>query len=295
MIQNINFEIPLEYISGIQDGSLERFGGIIRDAKTKVVRAWLKEVPVQNEINSNVVSQLSSLSSSMLVTNALQVANLGVSIAGFAMVAIKLNKLSNQIDKLAEQAKEIKEISRLNQNINLFQIISHYQNFETQLRDFTLAQNREDRKAVMAQSYTNLCQNTIVVSNLLKDQESLKYLSIDGMDKIYSLLQFVCLSYRSLIVYNTLAREEQIVKIQLEDAKETLFLINKNFVSVHRNLGWPDRVLSIQDRDKLEQVLNTSIEVENLYESKIIYLNTVEEPLKIETSENYQLAFVEVA
>lgn len=293
MIQNLNLEIPLEYIKGLENGTLERFGGIIRDSRTKVVRGWLKEVPSQNGMNSKVASQLSSLSSSLQLTNALQVANLGVSIAGFAMLAIKLNKISNQISELVEQVKEVKEITLMNQKINLFQIVSHYQNFESQLRDFCMAQNKVDRKVVLDQAYNDLCGNNFVIAHLLQDQESLKSLAIHGMDKISSLHQLICLSYRSQVAYNMLAGEDQIVKTQLEDAKENLFVINKNLVSVHRNLGWTGRVLPIEERQKLENLIDTSVELEDLFESKVIYLNTVKESEQIDLSANYQLAFME--
>ena len=132
MIQNVSFEIPLKFLKGLENGTFERYGGIIRDSAGKKVRGWLKEVPSQDGMNSKVASQLSSISSSLQFTNALQIANIGVSIAGFAMLAIKLNKISNQIIELTEQVKEVKEITLMNQKINLFQIVSHYQNFEYQ-------------------------------------------------------------------------------------------------------------------------------------------------------------------
>lgn len=295
MTENVCFELPSKFLYGIANGTMKRVGGIIRDASGKIV-GHLKEVPVSNGgQQSQILSQLNSLSSGIQLTNALQVVNLGVSLAGFAMLAIKLNKISDQINKIERDVQEVKEITLMNQKIDLFQIISNYQNFEMQLRDFSLAQNKEERKIILSQAYNDMCRNTIVVGNLLQDQESLKSLCMYGMDRIASLYQLFCLSQRSQIAYNILAGEEQVVRARLEEIKENLFSINKNLVSIHRNLGWEGRVLPNNERKSLEQLLDTYIEVENLYESKIIYLDTVKEPLKIEPSGNYQLAFVEAA
>lgn len=293
MIQNVSFEIPLKFIKGLKNGTLERYGGIIRDSGGKKVRGWLKEVPSQSGINSQVASQLNLISSSLQFTNALQIANIGVSIAGFAMLAIKLNKISNQIIELTEQVKEVKEITLMNQKINLFQIVSHYQNFEDQLRDFSMAQNKNDHKLILVQAYNDLCRNNIVINKLLQDEDSLKSLSNQGIDLISSLHQFVCLSYRSQVTFNMLLGHNQIAKERLQDATKNLFIINKNLVNAHCNLGWTGRVLPPKERQKLENLLNTSIEVENLLESKVIYLNTVKEPEQFEISANYQLAFIE--
>jgi hypothetical protein len=295
MIQNVSFEIPLKFIKGLKNGTFERYGGIVRDSASKKVRGWLKEVPSENGMNSQVTSQLSSISSSLQFTNALQIANIGVSIAGFAMLAIKLNKISKQIVELAEQFKEVKEITLMNQKINLFQTVSNYEHFENQLRDYLKAKNKNTHKSILNQAYNDLCRNNIVIINLLKDENSLKSLSIQGIEMISSLHQFICLSYRSQVTYNMLFEEIQIAKGQLQGAAENLFIINKNLVKAHSNLGWTGRVLHPEERQKLEDLLNTSIEVENLFESKVIYLNTVKEPEKIDLSTNYQLAFIEVA
>lgn len=237
MIQNVNLEIPHEFIEGLENGSLQRYGGIIQDSLNKRVRGWLKDVPIENGINSQVVSQLNSISSSLQLTNALQLANLGVSIAGFAMLNLKLNKISKQITELSEQVKEIKEIALINQKINLIQIVSHYQNFEEHLKDFYNANDKTSHKLILAQAYGDLCLNNIAVANLLKDEVFLKSLSNEGIEKISLLHKFICLSFRSQVTFNMLINEKGIAKERLQNAKENLFEINRTLYKGHKNLG----------------------------------------------------------
>jgi hypothetical protein len=83
---------------GLENGSLYRVGGIIRDSQTHEIVEHLKEISFQpKDLLSSSLSpsfQMSQLSS---VTN---IVGLGVSIVGFAYMAYKLNKIEKSINDL---------------------------------------------------------------------------------------------------------------------------------------------------------------------------------------------------
>ncbi|MBB6462271.1 hypothetical protein [Flammeovirga kamogawensis] len=293
MKQNIFFEIPSNIMEGLANGTLERLGGVIRDSNNKTVRAWLKEVPLQGEMDSTVMSQLSTLSSSSTaVTNALSIANIGVSVAGFAILSMQLHKINQHINHIAKDIKELKEVTKMSHTIQLYEITSHYQNFSERLRDFSLSTDKEGQQTIIAPAYNDLCRNNNILNSLLHNPENIKSLiTIHGIDKVAGLHKLLCLGYQSQIAYNILKDDYPIVKAQLEDFRKKLFSINKNFVAIHSNLGWNDHTLERNEREKFESLLDTSIEIENIFESKIIFLENSSKLEQFNLFENKQLVF----
>ena len=93
---NVVFDLPAALANGLQNGAYERVGGVIRDSNSKQVVAWLREG------GNGVVSQPPLPKpplgeAAQLVTPMLSAVNLGVSVAGFAVVITQLNQISDQI------------------------------------------------------------------------------------------------------------------------------------------------------------------------------------------------------
>ena len=94
---NVVFDVPAQVAQGLLNGSLERVGGVVRDSSSKQVVMWLQEGG--SEV-SKALSQppLAGGAKALAVTNPLlATANLGVSVAGFALVLQQLNRISDQI------------------------------------------------------------------------------------------------------------------------------------------------------------------------------------------------------
>ena len=104
-------------IKGLLDGSLKRFGGVIRVTATgRIVHhliesssftsqlTTLPPSPVLNGITVHKLSQVQQVLSSVLqmtqIAAGASVLNLGVSIAGFAYMGYKLNQIQNSLDNL---------------------------------------------------------------------------------------------------------------------------------------------------------------------------------------------------
>ena len=124
---NASFHIP-EYISqGISNGTYERVGGVIREADSKKVVAWLREA---GKIGESVLPQVSAVSS---------VLNLAVSTMGFVIVLKRLGVIEQRL----EQAQEV--LQTIDYKIDL----SFYANFRAALdlaiNAFTMT-NSETRK-----------------------------------------------------------------------------------------------------------------------------------------------------
>ena len=124
---NASFHIP-EYIAqGISNGTYERVGGVIREADSKKVVAWLREA---GKIGESVLPQVSAVSS---------IRNLAVSTMGFIIVLKRLGVIEQRL----EQAQEV--LQTIDYKIDL----SFYANFRAALdlaiNAFTMT-NSETRK-----------------------------------------------------------------------------------------------------------------------------------------------------
>ncbi|WP_313651306.1 hypothetical protein [Pseudomonas soli] len=106
---NVVFQVPDFIAEGLQNGTLERVGGVIRNSLSKKVVAWLKEgQAVQLESPSNeLLQQMQSLAMSSNIALGLQVANLAVSVAGFALLYRKLNIIEGKIEQVREAVEQV--------------------------------------------------------------------------------------------------------------------------------------------------------------------------------------------
>ena len=93
---NVVFDLPAVLANGLQSGALERVGGVIRDSNSKQVVAWLREGG--SEVSKALVQPpLAGIKALTTANSLLSAANLGVSVAGFAVVLQQLNRISEQI------------------------------------------------------------------------------------------------------------------------------------------------------------------------------------------------------
>jgi len=124
---NVVFDVPAAVLSGLTNGSLERVGGVIRDASSKQVVMWLQEGGTQVSRSVGTPPLASGARAIAAANPILSAANLGVSVAGFALVLQQLNRISDQIrvveakvdrvsDKLDDQV-----LARLKAGINACQ------------------------------------------------------------------------------------------------------------------------------------------------------------------------------
>ena len=89
-----SFQIPENIVLGLQNRTLERVGGVIREAKSKQVVTWLREGYKASKVgtsNSKILSSTSMLSESMdqalsTVGSIAGILNLAVTTMGFANI-----------------------------------------------------------------------------------------------------------------------------------------------------------------------------------------------------------------
>ena len=93
---NVVFDVPALVAQGLMNGSLERVGGVVRDSSSKQVVMWLQEGG--SEVSKALVQPpLAGVQALAAASSLLSAANLGVSVAGFAVVLQQLNRISEQI------------------------------------------------------------------------------------------------------------------------------------------------------------------------------------------------------
>lgn len=100
---HVLFELPKEIEKGLAEGTYERVGGVIRKTGDKQVVTWLSEVGE----NLPEESQIPSILSSPQLLMGLQVANIAVSVAGFAMIHHKLRQVERQLQGIDQKLADI--------------------------------------------------------------------------------------------------------------------------------------------------------------------------------------------
>jgi hypothetical protein len=130
------FYIPPKIAEGLASGTLERIGGVVREAGTKKVVAWLREIPGAQVIPnpfSLIILPLKPGSSTIGIANllatmrgfrqmnlrldqiehlihintAVSALTLGTAVAGFSVINHRLNKIENRLEAMQEQLNEI--------------------------------------------------------------------------------------------------------------------------------------------------------------------------------------------
>jgi len=132
-ILEATFRVPDRIAEGLASGAYERVGGVVRDAQTKQIVAWLREVPGSRTV-SQVLSQMSSVAS---------VLNLAVSTMEFAIVMQRLGVIEQHLQEVQ------KVLIQVDRKIDL----SFYANFRAALdlavNAFTMAQPENRRVSAM--------------------------------------------------------------------------------------------------------------------------------------------------
>jgi len=104
---NVVFDVPAQVAHSLQSGSLERVGGVVRDSSSKQVVMWLQEGG--SEVSKALSNPpMAGGANALAAANPLlATANLGVSVAGFAMVLQQLNRISDQIQTVEAKVDRI--------------------------------------------------------------------------------------------------------------------------------------------------------------------------------------------
>jgi len=143
---NIPMQIPEQFLSRIANGELIRYGTIIKNASSGNIVGHLKEVgdfssvvgqlslnPVTGLLNlgsnitqniqlNNIAQTLNTLQLASEIGAVASIANLGVSVAGFAVVIKKLKQIERKLDHVVTGIHEIRAILDEN-NMALHEIV----------------------------------------------------------------------------------------------------------------------------------------------------------------------------
>ena len=161
----VTFALPSLVVKGLQDGTLERVGGVIRDVTSKKIVTWLRDSNsldpsvisvasegfsdvnkrldgVENQIDS--IGQTLQVSQSILqVSTAASILNLGVSVMGFAVIAQRLNEIENQL----KQAQEL--LNKINRKIDMSFYVNFRAGIELAINAFTMNKIENRRSSAL--------------------------------------------------------------------------------------------------------------------------------------------------
>lgn len=170
----IPFEVPLKYKLLLETGKIIRYGTVLKDSQTGQIIGHLKEVGNLPNIMSALPISLDPLSSASNIVQSIQlqeisknleivkmissvgavasVATLGVSIAGFAVVTQKLNKINENLNIVLEKVDRVKQIV---EDLNMKQEVLEFAEIKTaseQLHNALSAEDAERRKFLLSQA-----------------------------------------------------------------------------------------------------------------------------------------------
>ena len=104
---DVVFDVPQNIAKGLQDGSLERIGGVVRESSSKRVVMWLQEGGSMVTKGIPIPPWAGGVDALAVATPLLATANLGVSVAGFAVMLQQLNRISDQIRAVEAKVDQI--------------------------------------------------------------------------------------------------------------------------------------------------------------------------------------------
>lgn len=136
----ILFDLPEKIVKGLADGTFKRKGGVIYNSNGGVVM-WLKETgtAMQSQAAGTplppaLASQLQSLQSLMGLQIGLQMLTLGVTVAGFVILAKKmdaigrkLDEIGGAIDDLADEVQWQRTVRDVERSADLMGALEHAQ------------------------------------------------------------------------------------------------------------------------------------------------------------------------
>jgi tetratricopeptide (TPR) repeat protein len=150
----VSFALTDWVVKGLENGTFERVGGVIREVATKKVVGWLREISSANPYQkfTEIENQLGAVQNGLKLTQgmlqlstAASLLSLGVSVMGFAVITQRLNDLEQRLRET--QAS----VEKINHKID----ISFYANFRAALdlavNAFTMS-NAENRRSSALQA-----------------------------------------------------------------------------------------------------------------------------------------------
>lgn len=210
---NATFYIPQKIAEGLGNGTLERIGGVVREAGSKKVVAWLREIPgtqvIPNpfslislplEPGSSAIGianlfttmrgfrqmnlRLDQIEHLIHINTAVSALTLGTAVAGFAVINHRLNKIEDRLQAMQEQLNEI------GQKVDLGFHATFKAALDMAQRAFAM-DNAQNRKAMALQAVQSLAESEHVygayLDQALKNQDR-------AVNEYLTILALLCLT-----------------------------------------------------------------------------------------------------
>lgn len=100
---SVAFNIPESISVGLDNGTMERIGGVIRDVASKQVVAWLREGDISSSLNLTDITRL--FGSLGQLGGLASVVNVGVTVVTTMIVSHKLDLLNRKLDRHSDLIK----------------------------------------------------------------------------------------------------------------------------------------------------------------------------------------------
>ena len=162
---NVVFELSEEIAKGLADGTLERVGGVIRRVGNKKIVVWLTEAGAEASEKSGLPSILSS--PQMLM--GLQVANLAVNVAGFALIYRKLQQVQRQIEGVDQKLQALSEAHAWLEKKHLIEHLAPMCSALEALSSIHYIQDQETSKSKLLDADSKLENASIYFRNVLRE------------------------------------------------------------------------------------------------------------------------------
>lgn len=171
-IINVLFEIPDWVSKGLENGSLERVGGVIRDSSTRAVKAWLREGEKTDFSTENTFTRETGIPTQMMM--GLQVANLAVSVIGFTLLHRKLRKVEVLLYRIDETVQETSRDVRWIDRKEMIKEIATIKSALKSLKDSGSYLNSDAARRILESELQNIQRAGIyfhdVLQNIFEDK-----------------------------------------------------------------------------------------------------------------------------
>lgn len=238
-----------------------------------------------------IIEQLGSLQNGFACISSLQIVNLGVSIAGFAMFHHKLNNIGKEIDKLSNKIDKVSDYSESNHAMQLSAIYSNVINFGQQYADYAVANDKESRKYTLCSAYNDLCKSQIQLEFLFKDKRILKSLLFEESNDLSVLFDLFTIAGNGIVNFNVVMDEKMIAINSAEKIKKSINNVVRVFVGVLRSRAIGNDFIPMGVLPEFKNLIDNAVEIDNIFEGKIIYLKENFKPEVLDFKQSFQLGF----
>ena len=253
-------EVPPHVLDGVNSGLYKVTGSVVRDVASGKGVAFLQETNIlQNSIgmvlgltsgfmplemavntfqNAVIISKLNAIQSSLSILQAMQIGtlalsglNLGVSVAGFAIMNRKLNQIRDQLNAIDQKIDQVTEDRRIDEINDIFAKMEHHlENAQSlsERKDKVIAANLSEKAlGEAAKILTRRFKAQLKEMNEESDDTNIVTFSSNRFEQLWTIMNAIKLCHDANFCALLIIDELSTIQNQIESRTQTFLELSQ--------------------------------------------------------------------